>query len=571
MTGWCGRALEVDLATEQSTVVPLSENILQHTIGGRSLAGHLLRSRCSELAAPAVVFAVGPFCGAGIQTADRLVAVFRSPLTRGIFDNSSGCDFALALKSAGFDALILKGEATRLSRLEISPKSIRLTSAPELAGLDTQQSLALLQGKPSLVIGLAGENQVRFASVVASAGEPLARGGLGGLLGRMNLKALTASGEKSCSVADPEACHIARADLQRLYHASPFLYGPLGIGACGTPALLDLTQARQMLPTDNFQQTVFADSANFSAAQLKARPGFGSAACPNCFIACRKRDSSGPLPEYDSLAHFSALIGNTDLSLAIRADQICQKLGLDPVSSAVVIASYFQSLEHQVETEQVSELLEQIAGRRGIGAGLAAGCQQLAENSGVSLTAYCCKGLELPGLDPRGAFGLALSLALSTSGEYRHAQAHFHELLRKPVPTDRFSFSGKARILIQSEDAIAACDSLSVCRHTLIAAGLEEYAALLSAVTGVGYNAARLAAVGRQTVLRERWLNQVFGFTASDDLLPQLFFEQDGSTVAGLSIRALCYEDFVAERDRYYRLRGLDQQGHLPVEPEEPV
>ncbi len=571
MHGWCGQALEVDLSTGQSSVLPLSITILRQTLGGRGLAGHLLRTRSANLAQPTICLACGPFCGADIQTAERLVAVFRSPLTSGIFDNSAGCSFASALRQAGFDALLLKGEAAELSHLQIDCAGGRLLSALDLAGLDTGQTLFALGDVPSLVIGPAGENRVRFASVVASAGEPLSRGGLGAVFGRMNLKALSAAGDKKYPPADEQAFLTAKADIQRLYHASPFLLGPLGIGACGTAALLDLTQARKMLPTANFRRTTDVRAANFSAAQLKKNVGFSADPCPGCKIACRKQDAAGGLPEYDSLAHFSALLGLNDLPMVISADRACRVLGLDPVSTAVMLAAYFDGSNKPLETEALTEFIGQIANRCGAGAALADGLKLFVENSASSQDIFCIKGLELPAFDPRGAYGLALSMALSPSGEYRHAQAHFHELLRKPVPTERFSFAGKARIIMQSEDAIAACDSLCICRHTLIAAGLEEYAALLTAVTGLDFDATSLAATGRQTILRERWLNQQYGFSADDDSLPAFFFEAGSSQGSNLPVPALSRPQFMAERDRYYRLRGLNENGHLLEPPVEPL
>ena len=570
MFGWCGQALEVDLSTGLSSVIPLSRNVLNQTLGGRGLAGHLLRARSANLAIPTICLATGPFCGANIQTAERLVAVFRSPLTGGIFDNSAGCSFASALKQAGFDALLLKGEAAELSHLQINRAGVRLVTVPELAGLDTAQSLASLSDGAALAIGPAGENRVRFASVVASAGEPLSRGGLGAVFGRMNLKVLSATARNVSRRAESQDFLTAKADIQRLYNASPFLSGPLGIGACGTAALLDLTQARQMLPTANFRKKTYPSASEFSASQLKKNDGFAADPCPGCEIACRKKDAAGGLPEYDSLAHFSALLGLTDLHSVIEIERCCQSLGLDPVSSAVNLAGFYAGEELPQKTETLGELLEQIAYRRGAGAALADGLKHFVERAQNGQTAFCAKGLELPAFDPRGAYGLALSLAVSPAGDYRHTQAHFHELLRKPVPTERFSFSGKARIIMQSEDAIAACDSLCICRHTLIAAGLEEYAALLSAVTGIDFDAASLAMRGRQTLLRERWLNQQYGFSAADDDLPVFFFAAGNRKGPDAPLPGLNRQQFLAERDRYYRMRGLNDMGHpleYPVEP----
>lgn len=572
MHGWCGQALEVDLASGKSTVFELSQTVLEQTLGGRGLAGHLLRTRSSDLTSPVVCLACGPLCNSGVATADRLVAVFRSPLTSGVFDCSAGCSFAASLKGAGFDALVIKGAARELSQLWIDCRGARLLPATELAGLDTAATLARAkEGAAALAIGPAGENEVRFASVIASQGEPLARGGAGGLFGRMKLKLLSAEGRGETAIEEVEKFASAQADIQRLYNASPYLRGPLGIGACGTAALLDLTQARLMLPTDGFRRTRWDAVTDINAARLKKRPGYADNACPGCDIACRKRDGAGPLPEYDSLAHFGALLDIRDLEQILAAERCCQNLGLDPVSAAVVLGVQATLDKSRIDGAALPELLESMAHRSGVGDELAEGSLRYAARRDMPQAALCVKGLELPGFDPRGACGMALAMAVSPGGEYRHAQLHFLELLRKPVPAERFSFAGKARTVVQFEDATAAGDSLCVCRHTLIAAGLEEHAALLSAVTGLAFDAAALATVGRRTLLRERWLNQQFGLAAVDDALPELFFTEPGSRMANLQISTLDRNAFDIERSRYYRLRGLDAQGHPFSAPKEPA
>ena len=67
----------------------------------------------------------------------------------------------------------------------------------------------------------------------------------------------------------------------------------------------------------------------------------------------------------------------------------------------------------------------------------------------------------MPAYDPRGAYGMALAYGTSTRGAC-HLRAYpvSHEILRKPVATDRFSFSGKARIIKLSEDAFKFAQAL---------------------------------------------------------------------------------------------------------------
>ena len=157
-----------------------------------------------------------------------------------------------------------------------------------------------------------------------------------------------------------------------------------------------------------------------------------------------------------------------------------------------------------------------------------------------------------------------MALAYCTSnrgGCHLRAYPISHEILRKPVPTDRFSFSGKARIISIAEDTNAAVDSLVACKFAFFGASLEEYAELLTAVTGAEYSPQRLKEIGRRIVQTERFYNCSNGFSRADDNLPERFFTEPGSSGDGIDIHPLDRVRFEEELDKYYRIRGLNGNG----------
>jgi aldehyde:ferredoxin oxidoreductase len=180
------------------------------------------------------------------------------------------------------------------------------------------------------------------------------------------------------------------------------------------------------------------------------------------------------------------------------------------------------------------------------------------------------KGLELPAYDPRGAYGMSLAYALSTRGGC-HLRAYpvSHEILRKPVATDRFTFSGKARIIKIAEDQNAVVDSLTACKFIFFAASLEEYAKAYSAVTGEETTAQDLLKTGERIYYQERIINSLNGFTAEEDDLPRRFFTEAGSSGNAMEIKPIDRDAFLAARARYYRIRGLDEQGRPSPEKTE--
>jgi len=172
------------------------------------------------------------------------------------------------------------------------------------------------------------------------------------------------------------------------------------------------------------------------------------------------------------------------------------------------------------------------------------------------------KSLELPAYDPRGAYGMALAYCTSNRGGC-HLRAYpiSHEILRKPVATDRFSFSGKARIIKIAEDTNAAVDSLVACKFSFFGATLEEYAELLSATTGVEYTPQSLKEIGERIYLTERYYNCINGFSTVDDQLPERFYTEPGSSGDGISIPPIDRVRFHEELQKYYRIRGLTSEG----------
>jgi aldehyde:ferredoxin oxidoreductase len=208
------------------------------------------------------------------------------------------------------------------------------------------------------------------------------------------------------------------------------------------------------------------------------------------------------------------------------------------------------------------ELLMQIGTGTGEGATLKNGSAAYAASAGKPDASISVKGLELAAYDPRGAYGMALAYATSTRGAC-HLRAYpiGHEILRKPVATDRFSFSGKARIIKIAEDINAVVDALTACKFVFLGVTLEEYARAYTAVTGVPASAQDLLAVGERIYYHDRIMNALNGFDASFDDLPARFFNEAGTDGPGFRVPPLNRDDFLATREKYYRIRGLDKHG----------
>lgn len=560
--GWTGKVLHIDLTTHEMAAQYPARALYKKYIGGKGLAGYYLRPYCTcettDPDLPLLIF-TGPLCGTTAPTSGRSVIMSRSPLTGAICDSSVGGKLATMLKRAGWDGLIITGKAAMPCAIEISDDDIRI-SETDLWGNTCDMVFDKLGDAASIAtIGPAAQNGACIASIAVDRYHAAGRGGLGRVMAEKNLKYISVKGTGKTRVHDEATLKKAREEIKRLTAASPVLLGQHGFANYGTGAMYDLTDSRRMMPTDNFRQTRFSDAPKLNASAYKAAYKPHSHGCEGCHIHCKKVAEDGrSIPEFETMSHFTALIGNSDMDLVMKANDICGRYGLDPISAASTLACYREITGEDFTFASLIKALHIIAD----GGFLGKGSLDFAQSCRKPELSMSVKGMELPAYDPRGACGMALAYALNTRGGcHQRAYPISHEILRKPVATDRFSFSGKARIVKIAEDQNAVVDSLTACKFTFLAASLEEYAKAFTAVTGIPTTAQRLLEAGERINYNERIMNSLNGFEGYDDDLPPRFFTESGTSGGGVEIKPLDRDEFLKARANYYAVRGLDDNG----------
>lgn len=565
--GWTGKILKVDLDSGTYSIITPDKNIYIKYIGGRGLGVHYMLSSAHlhwQNPAMPLMFMTGPLVGTESPCSGIISIITMSPLTGTIGDVSAGGKFGTELKKAGWDGIIITGKAAELSMITIENSVVKIISAMHLKGKGTGETLNLLnEGGSKAIIGPAAENGVLFSVIAFDNDYVAGRNGAGLVMADKNLKCIHVTGTGEVTVKDSEDLKKAIEDIFRLVSASPVLMGELGISEYGTGTLYDLIRSRRMMPTDNFRATFFPGSEKLNAYTYRQKYNPVKSGCSGCHILCKRTDSCNrAIPEYETMAHFTALIGNKDIETVMEANRICNEAGMDTTSAAATIACYMEINKIPSGKADTLQLLQDIASSSGEGKLLKQGSMKYASLKGHPELSMSVKGLELPAYDPRGAYGMALAYATSTTGAcHLRAFPLSHEILRKPVATDRFTFSGKAGIIKIAEDLNAAIDSLTACRFIFFAATVEEYARALSAVTGVTYTGQDILLSGERTCYTERIINYINGFTSEHDDLPERFFNETGTSGEGTEIPAINREDFLAARARYYRIRGLTPEG----------
>lgn len=563
--------LFIDLGIQSSQKQSVSNEAYRTYLGGRGLAawqlGKVPTVNALDDHAP-LIFSIGALTGSRIPASGRAAISAFSPLTNTVCSCSVGGGLAIKMKKAGIDLIRIQGRAKKPLVVKIDDGAVHFEEflAPEDTLLSEIFSALRHSDYSVAATGRAAYQGCLYSSIMVDSTFASGRGGLGLVMGSKNLRALAIRGNAPIHVFDHKLEERSRRDIIRLFDASPAIMGRPGIKNYGTGTLVDLIASRRMMPTANFRRTYFDEYRAFAATRIHQDLSPRHYACQGCPIGCKQK-ARDEIPEYETLSHFGALNENADLASIIEANRICNQAGLDTITAAASIACLAEIKEEKYQGRALVNMVSRIAEAKDIGELLQLGSARLGRELGAPEASMSVKSMEMPAYDPRGAYGMALAYCTSTRGGC-HLRAYpiSHEILRKPVATDRFSFSGKARIIKIAEDLNAVIDSIGACKFAFFGASLEEYAKGFAAVTGLDYDTQDLLQIGDKIYCLERYINTLRGFRAEDDMLPDRFYTEAGTHGAGIEIPPLDKDAFIETLKRYYAIRGCAPDGTFSSE-----
>lgn len=374
MGGYKNKVLEVDLSNSRMDITDVSEEDKRRFIGGSGVAAKLFLDRFNIGADPLspdnpLIVMNGPLTGTTLPGTSRFVACGRSPLT-GIWGESScGGNFGAELKNAGWDGVLFKGASEKPCYLLIEDFHCKLLDASDLWGKDIYQVTDILKsryrnGKQVKVfaIGRAGENLVKFAGIGNDKGHFAGRTGMGALMGSKKLKAIVVRGSGSCEPAMVEEYNALRRALIAKVNAS---VPAQALRQMGTDSGMDLGMMTNDVPIKNWVSPQDFDlSSNLGGPTLTEKYLVKPHACYACPIACKRvikvadgpyqtyQTEQGPGPEYETCCTFGTMILNKDLAGVVKANELCNRAGMDTVSGGVAIAFAYECYEKGILSKQ---------------------------------------------------------------------------------------------------------------------------------------------------------------------------------------------------------------------------
>ncbi|MBO5129403.1 MAG: aldehyde ferredoxin oxidoreductase family protein [Oscillospiraceae bacterium] len=620
--GYMGKVMLVDLTAETATEYPWNDEQRELYLGGKIMAARIL---CDHLTGKETAFSeenwmvisTGPLTGTGAPSSARFNISALSPQTGILASSNCGGSFGFHLKKAGYDALILKGKCNGRKWLEIHDDAFIFHDAGDLWGTKVgqcQEMLIRLIGKKKfgkLCIGPAGENLVKYAGIISDE-RAAGRTGLGAVLGWKGLKAITVSGSKTVPIYDKEKT-TAWCKKWFAYLQSHPLTGKQ-LPRVGTAGLVSSMQMHGLLSTKNYSAGQYEDFEKVSGETLAEEYNIRNSGCLTCPIRCARtvsvKGQEVKGPELETLGLLGGNICNNDLQKILDWNYELDELGMDTISTANTIAWAMEANEKGLwdnglefgKTDNLSQVFEDIAHRRGIGDELAEGSKRLSQKYGGKEFAMHAKGLELAAYEPRRAVGQGLGYAVSNRGGCHLNGGYLVIMEGLGLNADSQTPKAKADLTMLFQDLMETISASGQCLFTSYAffpgflltkpngiitktvnaavphvgwavrfinkcprvAALHlpvfHHTKMIRLATGMYMDFGKYISIGERGYTMERYINCKFGVSAANDKLPKRLTDvpQDpNNPKTKIPLETM--------KKTYYAARGWDQNG-IPTE-----
>jgi aldehyde:ferredoxin oxidoreductase len=606
MDGYAGKILKVDLTDRTIEVEEPDDLFYRKYLGGSGFVAYYLLKEMDADVDPLgpdnlLIMAGGTITGVPVAGSGRSAVGGKSPVTGGYGEADVGGFFGAELRRAGYDAVVVRGEADSPVYLWIHDGEVEIRPADHLWGKTTAETQVAIQEELDqkatrfALIGPAGEKQVVYACVINDLKHAAGRTGMGAVMGAKKLKGIVARGTAQVPVAD-------KAGVQELakYMATNWKDKSWSMHDLGTPGGLTGLHAQGKLPTRNFQDGQFEGNEKIGGEALRDTILIDRGGCFACPIRCKRvvevNDEDiqvDPIyggPEYETIGAFGSNCGVDDLRAVSKAHEICNAYGLDTISTGMAVSFAMECFENEIisvedtgglelrfgNAEAMVALTQQIADREGLGALLAEGTEVAAEKIGRGAERYAINthGQPFPMHEARTRHGQALGYAVSPTGADHMHNIWDEGLSRDPLgenwrsmgvytPVEPTEMNATKVHAYKTNANLKWLDNaLGLCMF--IPWTTEQKVELVRAITGWDTNVLELLKTAERTVTMMRAFNMKAGWTRADDTLPERMSEPHVSgSVNEVPVEE---EELQTAVTQFYSMMGWDAETGEPTE-----
>ncbi len=532
--GYLKKFLRVDLSSMQVKEEELRDEILEKYVGGTGIGARYLFDEVPpgvEWNDPGnrLIFFSGPLGATRISGTGTFSVLTRGPMTNLAGSSQANGLFGAYLKLSGFDGFLVQGGASHWVYLYIHDGQGELRDASHLKGKGTFETEEILRKELGLGhrgsvqgIGPAGENLVRFAMISGDGGHVVAHNGMGAVMGSKKLKAIViARGKAEFPINDKAAVEKLTRDL----HEDAKTKGSKRIYELGTGGGLSAAALGGWLPVKNYTTNLFPGHEKLDGQYLRSHFKMKNNPCWACQLKhCKICEvTEGPYtgfigeePEYEGLAAWGPVIGNTDPGAAVMLNTFNDQMGMDVNEAGWTVGWVMECFEKGVFTkkdldgldmtwgnaEGAKEILKRIAHRQGIGNLLAEGVKRASEKIGgeaAKWAIYSQTGAAPRGHDHRARWCEMLDTCASNISTIEATRGGvFPERLGYPPVFDKFSPWEVATINAKENGWLQFVDCLGICAFTC--PNREMTVRCTNAVTGWNLDMKEAVHIGRRIV-----------------------------------------------------------------------
>jgi aldehyde:ferredoxin oxidoreductase len=592
LNGYLGKIGLIDLTNNKVIIKEFDNSFARKWLGGAGFGISLISDYVSMHDDPLgpknmLVFSTGPFTGTPIIGSGKIEACSKSPLTGYWGESNGGGHAGPSLKNSGFDAIAIVGRAKRPSYLYINDGKIEIRNATQYWGMDTVETYNSIskdigEKLSIMAIGPAGENLVKYSMILADKHGAMGRTGMGAVMGSKNLKAIAIAINPTLNfpVKDIDNLKQIHLEILKKVNNAPFTKEQR---EHGEPNAIIPREKSGLLPIKNWNEDTWEEGAKkigapFYTEELKIKPW----PCENCIIGCHRKITNPAYfpaetvgPEYETLAMLGSNLLIDNLKDLVRANENCNRLGIDTIETGAVLGWAFESYEKGIinkddtgielkwgSGEALNEMIIKIAKRDGIGNLFAEGITSIVEHYPETKGwAVEVLGMSVAAHDPRAYFAQVITTIASTRGScHIHGFAEAIELgvtipeLGAPVdqPMDRFEYYNKGVAGAIYQDIQEVWNSLILCMDYYFSGiTLNDQAKILNTITGWDTTPQELRKIGERIVNAQHLFNLKMGLIPEREfVLPERFLNAHKSGGAAGKVPPWQYilEEYYKER-----------------------
>jgi aldehyde:ferredoxin oxidoreductase len=576
--------LKINLTTKETSEYVVPEEWQRDYLGGASLAARLLYSTLTRGLDPfsadaPLLFLNGPLSGTVGPTVGRFVVCGLSPATGQWAESNCGGFWGPELRFAGYDGIWVTGRADSPVYLWLNGNRLEVRDAAQLWGLDTYQTQESIKKELSVAgmhvacVGPAAENGVLFSGIFCDHGRTAGRTGLGAVMASKNLKAIAVKGNGKIPLADTETYNTVRSSANRALKSDT---QTRVLHELGTASVTDYADYLGSMPKMYYTLGEIDNVDKVSGSTMAETILTGTSACHGCVIACGRVVNLGggkqKGPEYETVVGLGPNLLIRDLGAITRLMDLCDRYGMDTISTGNTIGLAMQLFDQGViseketdglilkwgDEETVAKLIRMTARREGFGDLLAQGSRRLGKYFGAEEEAVQVNGLEVAYHDPRAVSGMALAYATSPRGACHNQSDYFfvewgqvEEAIGLQVYERQAGAEKSANVAIH-QNWRTVFNSLVMCIFANVPP--QTQVDLLNAACGYNLTIADMLKIGERGWTIKRAINNRLGLTRANDKLPKSLLEPlPNGGAAGYII------PFAEMLETYYEARGWDR------------